>query len=220
MVGLESIVFRMARSFQLNGKRALVTGGNDIAEAIRGSLSNEGALVSKELNGPVDILVNAASEIHVPSNTPLDLSSEAWAEEMTRHFEVPRQLTHAVLADMIDNGFGRIINVIGSFEPLHYSSEFAAWGALAGWAKSLTREVGQHGITVNSIQPGMIDSKNIRTNYSNDTLKDLQETRIPAGKLGQPIDIANFVVYLSSDYARYITGTVIPIDGGLARYQH
>jgi 3-oxoacyl-[acyl-carrier protein] reductase len=220
MVDLESTVFKMARNFQLNGKRALVTGDNDIAQAIRVALSDEGALVSKELSGPIDILVNAASEIHVPSNTPIDASSEIWAEDMARHFEAPRQLTHTALPDMIDNGFGRIINVIGSFEPLHYSSEFAVWGALAAWAKSLTREVGQHGITINSIQPGMIDSKNLRANYSNEVLKELEESKIPAGKLGLPIDIANFVVYLSSDYARYITGTVIPIDGGLARYQH
>ncbi len=210
----------MARDFQLKGKQALVTGDNDISEAIRVALSNEGVFVSKELSKPVDILVNAASEIHSPYKTPLDASSEAWADDMARHFEAPRQLTHTVLQDMINNGFGRIINIIGSFEPLHYSSEFAAWGALAGWAKSLTREVGQHGVTINSIQPGLIKSQNVSVNHLNKPLKGLQDLKIPAGRLGQPIDIANFVVYLSSGYARYITGTVIPIDGGLSRYQH
>jgi 3-oxoacyl-[acyl-carrier protein] reductase len=220
MVDLESIVFKMARNFQLKGKQALVTGDNGIAEAIRVALSNEGALVSKKLSGTIDILVNAASEIHIPSNTPLDASSAAWTESMALYFEAPRQLTHTVLPDMIDNGFGRIINIIGSFEPLHYSIEFAAWGALAGWGKSLTREVGQHGITINSIQPGLIDSQHSHLDYPNESLKDLENRKIPTGKLGQPVDIANFVVYLASDYARYITGTVIPIDGGLSRYQH
>jgi len=96
---------------------------------------------------------------------------------------------------------------------MHFNSEFAAWGAIAAWSKSLTREVGQHGITINCIQPGLIET-------SDAGAKEFDVDIVPAGRLGTSADIANFVVYLSSGYARYITGTVIPIDGGLSRYQH
>jgi 3-oxoacyl-[acyl-carrier protein] reductase len=201
----------MKRDSQLKGKTALVTGDNDIASAIRNALAAEGAVVTEESSGTVDILVNAAADLHSTSSTPLD--SATWADDMERCFEAPRQLAHTVLPGMIENKFGRIINVIGSFEPMHFNSEFAAWGAIAAWSKSLTREVGQHGITINCIQPGLIET-------SDAGAKEFDVDIVPAGRLGTSADIANFVVYLSSGYARYITGTVIPIDGGLSRYQH
>ena len=201
----------MKRDSQLKGKTALVTGDNDIASAIREALATEGAVVTDTHSGAVDILVNAAADLHAPSSTPLD--SDTWADDMERCFEAPRQLAHSVLPGMIENKFGRIINVIGSFEPMHFNSEFAAWGAMAAWSKSLTREVGQSGITINCIQPGLIETSDARTD-------DFDANIIPAGRLGTPADVANFVVYLASGYARYITGTVIPIDGGLSRYQH
>lgn len=199
----------MERDSQLKGKLALVTGDNVLADAIHAALSAEGATVSKEHSGPVDILVNAAAELHALSSTPLDAS---WVDDMEQNFEGPRLLTHSVLPGMIDKKFGRIINIIGSFEPMHFNSDFAAWGAMAAWAKSLTREVGQHGITINCLQPGYIETSDTSTDPS-------LKSKIPAGRLGTPDDIANFVVYLTSGYARYITGAVIPIDGGLRRHQ-
>jgi 3-oxoacyl-[acyl-carrier protein] reductase len=201
----------MKRDPQLKGKSALVTGDNDIATAIRAALAAEGCVVTEVHSGPVDILVNAAADLHAPSSTPLEL--ESWADDMERCFEAPRGLAHSVLPGMIENKFGRIINVIGSFEPMHFNSGFAAWGAMAAWSKSLTRKVGQHGITVNCVQPGLIETSDARA-------KEFEANTIPAGRLGKPADIANFVVYLASGYAHYITGTVIPIDGGLSRYQH
>jgi 3-oxoacyl-[acyl-carrier protein] reductase len=87
------------------------------------------------------------------------------------------------------------------------------------WAKGLSREVGRHGITVNSIPPGRIISEQILRNYSPEFRKKESEHDIPVGEYGQPEDLANLVCFLASPLARYITGTVIPVDGGLRRYQ-
>ena len=210
----------MARDWQLDGKSALVPGENEVCEAIRSALGAEGAAVSAERDGHADILVNAAADIRDPSSTALDVESNSWAADMERCFEAPRRLTHEVLPGMIENGFGRIINVVGGFEPMHFNSEFAAWGAMAAWAKSLTREVGKHGITVNAIQPSVIDCATTRAQWGKDELGAYIEKRIPTGRLCGPDDIAHLVVYLCSPFARYVTGTIIPVDGGMGRHQH
>ena len=90
--------------------------------------------------------------------------------------------------------------------------------ALHGWAKALSREVGRYQITVNSIAPGKIVSEQILRNYSEEVRAKYAREDIPLGELGQPEDVANLVVFLASPLARYITGTVIPVDGGLRRY--
>jgi 3-oxoacyl-[acyl-carrier protein] reductase len=210
----------MARDWQLNDKTALVPGDNDVTDAIRAALAAEGATVMSEREGPVDILVNAAADIRDPSSTALDADSNSWGADMERCFEGPRRLAHSVLPDMIDKGFGRIISVVGSFEPMHFNSEFAAWGATAAWAKSLTREIGKHGITVNLIQPGLIDSKETRALWAGEEMEAYAKKRIPVGRLCAPEDIANLVVFLCSPYARYLTGIILPVDGGMGRHQH
>ncbi|MFL2687486.1 MAG: SDR family NAD(P)-dependent oxidoreductase, partial [Alphaproteobacteria bacterium] len=152
--------------------------------------------------------------------TTLDADPNSWAADMERCFEGPRRLTHEVLPSMIENGFGRIVNVIGTFEPMHFNSEFAAWGAMVAWSKSLTREVGRHDITINAIQPSLIDSATTHGQWSKKELEVYIKKRIPTGRMCTPEEIANLVVYLVSPYARYITGTIIPIDGGMSRHQH
>ena len=87
------------------------------------------------------------------------------------------------------------------------------------WAKGLSREVGKSGITINCIAPGRIISEQILRNYSPEFRDWQSKNEIPVGEYGQPDDIANLVCYLVSPLARYIPGTVIPVDGGLRRYQ-
>ena len=89
----------------------------------------------------------------------------------------------------------------------------------AAEAKGLSREVGQFGITVNSIPPGRIMSEQIRRNYPEDYRKQFAETEIPVRYWGESEDLAVMAVWLASPLARYVTGTVIPVDGGLRRYQ-
>jgi 3-oxoacyl-[acyl-carrier protein] reductase len=166
--------------------------------------------------GCIDILVNNAGGSRV---LPIDAPEERWHEAMTLNFTRPRQLTHAMLPTMIENRWGRIINITGKSEPEHLNGAFAAKAGIHAWAKGLSREVGQYGITVNSIAPGRIMSEQIRRNYPDDYRRHFAETEIPVKYWGEPEDLAVMAVWLASPLARYITGTVIPVDGGLRRYQ-
>jgi len=166
--------------------------------------------------GAVEILVNNAGGSR---RFDLDSTEEQWHEAITLNFTRQRQLTHQLLAQMIARKWGRIINITGKSEPEGINGAFAAKAAMHAWAKGLSREVGKHGITVNSIPPGRIDSEQIRRNYSPEFRKRESEHDIPVGEYGQPEDIASLACFLASPRARYITGTVIPVDGGLRRYQ-
>jgi 3-oxoacyl-[acyl-carrier protein] reductase len=166
--------------------------------------------------GAVDILVNNAG-----GSRKFDLkTSEAqWEEAMTLNFTRQRQLTHQLLDPMIARKWGRIVNLTGKSEPEGINGAFCAKAAMHSWAKGLSREVGRHGITVNCIPPGRIISEQILRNYTPEYRQWQSEHEIPVGEYGQPEDIANLVCFLASPRARYITGAVIPVDGGLRRYQ-
>jgi len=166
--------------------------------------------------GSVDILINNAG-----GSRPFKLdSSEAdWEEAMTLNFTRQRQLAHALLDPMMARNWGRIVNITGKSEPEGINGAFAAKAAMHAWAKGLSREVGRHGITVNCIPPGRIHSEQILRNYTPEFRKWQAEHEIPMGRYGEPEDIAALVCFLCSPLASYITGTVIPVDGGLRRYQ-
>jgi len=166
--------------------------------------------------GKVDILVNNAGGSRV---LPIDAPEERWVEAMTLNFTRQRKIAHALLPQMIEWRWGRIINITGKSEPEHLNAAFSAKAAVHAWAKGLSREVGQFGITVNSIPPGRIMSEQIRRNYPEDFRKHFAETEIPVRYWGEPEDLAVMAVFLASPLARYVTGTVIPVDGGLRRYQ-
>jgi 3-oxoacyl-[acyl-carrier protein] reductase len=166
--------------------------------------------------GSVDILVNNAGGSR---RFALDTSEEQWDEALTLNFTRQRQLTHRLLGQMMERNWGRIVNITGKSEPEGINGAFCAKAAMHSWAKGLSREVGKHGITVNSIPPGRIMSEQILRNYTPEYRKWQSENEIPVGAYGQPADIANLVCFLASPLAAYITGTVIPVDGGLRRYQ-
>ena len=166
--------------------------------------------------GHVDILVNNAGGSR---RFTLESTDEQWEEALTLNFRRHRQLTHALLGQMMERKWGRIINVTGKSEPEGLNGAFAAKAAMHSWAKGLSREVGRHGITVNSIPPGRIDSEQIRRNYSPERRAKEEREDIPVGEYGKPEDAANLICFLASPLARYITGTVIPVDGGMRRYQ-
>jgi 3-oxoacyl-[acyl-carrier protein] reductase len=166
--------------------------------------------------GAVDILVNNAG-----GSRPfaLDATEAQWHEAIALNFTRPRQLTLALVPQMIERGWGRIVNITGKSEPEGINGAFCAKAAMHSFAKGLSREVGRHGITVNSIPPGRIMSEQILRNYTPEYRKWQAEHEIPVGDYGQPEDIAHLVCFLASPLARYVTGTVIPVDGGLRRYQ-
>jgi 3-oxoacyl-[acyl-carrier protein] reductase len=166
--------------------------------------------------GSVEILVNNAGGSR---RFTLEATEAQWEEALTLNFTRQRQLTHRLLAQMIARKWGRIINITGKSEPEGLNGAFAAKAAMHSWAKGLSREVGRHGITVNCVPPGRIISEQILRNYPPEFRKRESEEDIPVGEYGQPADIANLVCFLASPLARYITGAVIPVDGGLRRYQ-
>lgn len=164
----------------------------------------------------VDILVNCAGGSRV---LPIDAAEERWEEAMTLNFTRQRQITHAILPAMIAQKWGRIINITGKSEPEGLNGAFAAKAAVHAWAKGLSRDVGKYGITVNSIAPGRIMSEQTRRNYPEDYRVHFAATEIPVGFWGEPEDLAVFAVFLASPLSRYVTGTVVPVDGGMRRYQ-
>lgn len=167
--------------------------------------------------GRVDILVNNAGGSR--SFKDLHVSEAQWQEAMTLNFHRPRQLADALIDQMIGNRWGRIINITGKSEPEHVNGAFCAKAGMHSWAKGLSRMVGQHGITVNCVPPGRIHSEQIYRNYTPEYRQWQCENEIPVGRYGEPEDMANLVTFLASPRASYITGAVIPVDGGLRRYQ-
>ncbi len=167
--------------------------------------------------GGVDILVNNAGGSR--SFQDLHVSEEQWREAMTLNFDRPRQLGDVLIDAMISAGWGRIINITGKSEPDHINGAFCAKAGLHSWAKGLSRMVGRHGVTVNCIPPGRIHSEQIMRNYTPEYRQWQSEHEIPMGRYGEPEDIAHLVCFLASPLASYITGAVIPVDGGLRRYQ-
>jgi 3-oxoacyl-[acyl-carrier protein] reductase len=184
------------------------------------ALSPNGATVLAEAAlsglGVVEILVNNAGGSRAFT---LETTDEEWEEAITLNFTRHRQLTQELRPKMIENAWGRIINITGKSEPEGINGAFAAKAAMHSYAKGLSREVGKFNITVNSIPPGRIMSEQILRNYSPEYRKWQSEHEIPVGEYGQPEDVAALVTFLASPRARYITGTVIPVDGGLRRYQ-
>ena len=194
------------------GVRPLIIGADFLDPGSPGLIAQR----AEEALGVIEILVNNAGGSRSFS---LSTSDEDWEEAMTLNFVRHRQLTSALLPKMMEHGYGRIVNITGKSEPEGINGAFAAKAAMHSWAKGLSREVGKFGITVNSVPPGRIMSEQILRNYTPEYRDWQSEHEIPVGEYGQPEDVAALVTFLASARARYLTGTVIPVDGGLRRYQ-
>ncbi len=164
----------------------------------------------------IDILVNSAGGSRPAIG--VDAAEAEWEFAMTLNFIRVRQLTHALLPGMIEGKWGRIVNITGKSEPDGLIAVTPAKAAVHAWSKGLSREVGQHGITVNCIPPGRIMSEQIRRKYPEEFRAQQSATQIPVGRYGEPEELAALAVFLASPIARYITGAVMPVDGGLRRY--
>jgi 3-oxoacyl-[acyl-carrier protein] reductase len=167
--------------------------------------------------GHLDILVNNAG-----SSRPVawDASDEQWREGMTLNFELARRLTVQFVAGMQSRRWGRIINITGANEPPGVNIASVAKAALHNWAKGLSRELAPHGITVNCLPPGRINSEQIlhRLHPTPENRQAFIDANIPIGFFGEPEDMAYLIAFLASPLARYITGEVIHVDGGMHRF--
>jgi 3-oxoacyl-[acyl-carrier protein] reductase len=223
----------IAKSLAAEGVRlAVVARRRDLLESLEKEIGAKLVIIEQDLMaedaaekiasqalaglGAVDILVNNAGG----SRKFLLHTGEAqWHEALTLNFTRQRQITDRLVDQMIARKWGRVVNLTGKSEPEGINGAFCAKAAMHSWAKGLSREVGKHGITVNCIPPGRILSEQILRNYTPEYRQWQSEHEIPVGEYGQPEDIANLVCFLASPRARYITGAVIPVDGGLRRYQ-
>ncbi|EFE96882.1 SDR family NAD(P)-dependent oxidoreductase [Serratia odorifera] len=169
--------------------------------------------------GHCDILINAMGGARP---TALDASDAVWEEAFALNFTPARRLTQALLPGMQAQGWGRIINLSGSMEPRNLNAASAAKGAIHLWAKGLASDVAAQGITVNTLQPGRINSEQIcETLYPTEAARQAySKQHIPMGYFGEPEDVAWLAAFLCSPQAHYITGTVIPVDGGMHYFAH
>lgn len=168
--------------------------------------------------GGVDILVNSAGGSRP---TEWDAPEEEWVEGMTLNFTAIRRLTTVLVPDMQKNKDGRIINITGSVEPKAVNIANAAKSAVHAWAKGLSRVIGPDGITVNSISPGRISTEQILKRHSTpEDRAEFSKNNIPLGYFGEPEDLVCLIVFLASPVARYITGELFHVDGGMKFFAH
>ena len=174
--------------------------------------------VAEEL-GPVEILV--ANTGGPPGGGALDSSLEQWEEAFRSLVLAPRVLIEEVLPGMRERGWGRIVNVASSSvrEPipglgLSNANRMAAVGLL----KTLSDEVAGEGITVNTVATGMFATDRLTDRHGSlDQAEAAARERIPARRLGTPEEYGDLVAFLCSERSAYLTGTVIPLDGGMLR---
>jgi acetoacetyl-CoA reductase len=165
-------------------------------------------------HGPIDILVNAAGITR--DATLRKMQREQWSDVMRINLDSAFNLCKQVVDGMSERGFGRIVNIssvngqTGQFGQTNYA---AAKAGLHGFTMSLAREVARKGVTVNSVSPGYIDTP--MTRAIREDIRDGILASIPVGRIGHPDDIARAVEFLTADAAGYITGTNIPVNGGL-----
>ena len=167
--------------------------------------------------GPVTILVNAAGLDGFKRFT--DITFDEWRKVIDVNLNGVFHCTQAVLPDMIDTGWGRIVNISSSstHSGTPYMSHYvAAKSAVNGLTKSLALEYGPAGITVNAVPPGFIDTPMLRTAEARGMIRDVQATidATPVRRMGKPEDIAAACAFLISDEAGYITGQILGVNGG------
>ena len=169
--------------------------------------------------GSLDVLINNAG-----GSRPLTgLGTEAeWEEAMLLNYTAGRRLAHAFVPVMRERRFGRIINITGGDEPSTINAANPPNGAAHIWAKALSRTVARDGITVNSVVPGRIHSEQIdqRILPTEEAREAWIAQHCPVGYIGEPDDLGVLVTFLCSPRARYITGQVMHVDGGVRRFAH
>lgn len=169
--------------------------------------------IKKEF-GDIDILVNNAGITR--DNLLMRMKDEEWFDILQTNLTSVYHLSKAMLRAMMKKRFGRIItigSVVGSMGNPGQANYCAAKAGLIGFSKALAKEVASRGITVNVVAPGFIATD--MTEVLTEEQKAGILANVPAGRLGEPQDIAKAVAFLASDDAAYITGTTLHVNGGM-----
>lgn len=202
---------RVAAEVRAAGRRAWAY-AVDVADAAAVTATIGKALADA---GRVDILVNNAG---VTRDTLLMRMSDAdWDTVLDTNLKGAFLVTKALTLAFVKQRSGRIINVssiIGLIGNAGQSNYAASKAGLIGFTKSMARELGSRGITVNAIAPGFIETD--MTAVLSEELRKGMLSKIPLNRLGQPEDIALAALYLAGPAGRYVTGQVLVVDGGLA----
>jgi 3-oxoacyl-[acyl-carrier protein] reductase len=200
----------VAEEIQATGKKSLaviadVSSAPDVARMIETTMATYGR---------IDILVNNAGINR--DQLVLRMSDDDWDRVMDVDLKSVFLCTRAVLKHMLKARWGRVISIasiVGLAGNPGQANYAAAKAGIIGFTKSVAREVASRGITVNAIAPGFIDTE-MTQRLKEDKRQELI-SRIPLGCLGSPDDIAEAVAFLASDEAKYITGQVLAVDGGM-----
>jgi 3-oxoacyl-[acyl-carrier protein] reductase len=193
------------------------------ALAVRGDVTNPRdlqRLVEKtvEAFGGVDVLVNNSGG--PGRGGAVDVTDSAVEDAVELLLLSTIRLTRLCLPYLGKSGRGRVITITSSTvrEPIdNLALSNAIRPGVVGWLKTLAREVGPQKVTVNAIAPGLIDTERVREVYpEGPTEADLKS--IPLRRLGTPREIGDVICFLASDRAAYVTGAVVPVDGGSTRF--
>lgn len=229
----QAVAFRLAEA----GARVVLTGHN--ADGLRQSadiiLSSGGQaawlcadlshmedldkIVQKAMDsfGSTDILVNCAGGAH-PFTPALELTEETWDKTLDRNLKGNFFLAQRTARRMAAAGQGgRIINIasIAAVRPDPQLADYnASKAGLVSLTQSLAQEFGQHGIRVNAVAPGPIMTPNTAHFYKSESVMKVINKKTPLGRLGQPEDIANAVLFFASRASDHVTGTLLVVDGG------
>ena len=164
--------------------------------------------------GSIDILINNAGITR--DNILLRMKEDEWEDIINTNLSSLYKMTKSVLRGMIKKRSGRIISitsVVGAMGNAGQSNYAAAKAGMIGFTKSLAREVGVRGITVNAVAPGFIET-DMTSNLPGEQ-KEALASQIPMGRLGTPDEVANAVLFLAGDSGSYITGQTLHVNGGM-----
>ena len=168
----------------------------------------------KEEHKDISILINNAGI--TKDNIVLRMSDDEWGDVINIHLNGMFKLCKTVLKGMIKSRWGRVINITSASASLGnrgQSNYAAAKAGVEAFSKSLSKEVGPRGITVNCVAPGFIETD--MTSYIDEKAKEELIKQIPLGRFGKPEEISQIIDFLVSDQSSYITGQTIHVNGGL-----
>ncbi|MCI7034449.1 MAG: 3-oxoacyl-[acyl-carrier-protein] reductase [Bacteroidales bacterium] len=167
-----------------------------------------------DANGKIDILINNAGITN--DSTLKKMTPEQWQSVIDINLTGTFYCTKAVNQYMVEAGWGRIINVssvVGLYGNFGQTNYVATKAGVIGMTKTLCRELGKKGVTVNAVAPGFIATDMV-AKMPEDVLAGMV-AKVPVGRLGKPEDIANAFCFLASDEAAYVNGAVLSVDGGM-----